>query len=266
MNLEEDILIERFLRKELSKEEKKAFLKRLDTDLEFKESFLLEKELYESLDDKDWSYANNVDPKELEAYEVVFQNEETKKLQEKIGKASREYQKKGKNNVVRLYTIISAVAAIFLLFFTFNFFNSDIDNAELYASYVQKEELPSYVTRGDSDGDAKILLAADKSFKGKKYKKTLEVLERVNINNDATLLLYKGISYIELGNYEKGITTFDTLIKSDLIDAEKGYWYKSLLYVRSNQFDKAEKILKKIIANNYFKKRQAEELLSKIKK
>ena len=40
MNLEDDILIERYLRNELSEEEKKSFLDRLDTDSEFKEHFV----------------------------------------------------------------------------------------------------------------------------------------------------------------------------------------------------------------------------------
>lgn len=74
-------------------------------------------------------------------------------------------------------------------------------------------------------------------------------------------MIYKGLSEIELSKYLEAEKTFDSLINSDLIDAEKGYWFKSLLYLKNNKILKCKTLLNKIITESLFNKEKAELLL-----
>ena len=56
----------------------------------------------------------------------------------------------------------------------------------------------------------------------------------------------------------------DSLISSDLIDYQKGYWIKSLSFVKQNKLEEAKVVLNFIIDKAYYNKEKAKELLSKL--
>ena len=95
---------------------------------------------------------------------------------------------------------------------------------------------------------------------------TIEECELKNNSSNSNLYLYLGISQMELNQFEESQKTLNSLINSNLIDSEKGYWFKGLLYLKSNRINKAKIMLQKIIDNSYYSHLKASEILIKLNK
>lgn len=259
MNLEDDILIEQFLRNELSESERKKFLERIETDTGFKEQFLLEQQLFESLNENDWSFAEGIDEKELKEYEALFKSEETQRLKKAIEEATNKGETKNKKGKIIRIAFGLAAAAVLLLFI-FKPFSSN-NSLELYTNNAMMQGLPSFAERGsEKNGN---LITGEKLFKKQKYKEAASFFDTFLSDNKSVsgAYIYAAIANIELKNYDTAITILENLIHSDLIDGEKGYWYKSLLYIRTKELKKAKKTLQLIVDKNYYKHQDAIKLL-----
>lgn len=263
MSLEEDILIEKYLKNQLSEAERKDFLERMSVDASFKEKVVFEKELFETLSENDWSFSENVNSEEVEELEAIFKSDAIKEIKESISLAHKEY-KKPKRPVIKL--TYYAAASIVLLFVAYTlFFSVKITPNELYAAYIHQNEIYSTISRGEGDL-VQSLIEGETYFKEKKYAEALPIFIKAlpSNKNTASIYLYTAICQIELDKFVEAETTLNSLINSDLIDAQKGYWYKSLLFIKSKQIDKAKKELEFIIENSYFKQEKAKELLTKL--
>ncbi len=264
MNLEDDILIEHFLRNKLSKEDKSQFLKRIENDKYFKEAFLIEKQLFESLNNEEWSFAENINVEEIEEYEELFNSEETLKLKNKIERVSFNYKKNIKRK--RIITFVTSIAAVILLFVILNnSFNSSIDFEKIYSENIELKKMPSFISRGEESSITN-LIVAEKLFKEKKYKESVSKFDEVLLKNkeNGSIYVYKAIAHIELGQYHKAEGVLNKLINSDLIDAQKGYWYKGLLFIKSNKLEKAKELLNMIVEKSYFKNKKAKKILTEL--
>ena len=113
MSLEEDILIERFLNNELSKNEKNEILERMDSDPLFKEKVFFEQQLVETLDENNWSFAKNINTTEQNEYEDLFKAEKVKKIKESIAIANENFKKK-KPLLFKKWYLYSSAAVIAL--------------------------------------------------------------------------------------------------------------------------------------------------------
>ncbi|WP_299107082.1 CDC27 family protein [uncultured Tenacibaculum sp.] len=263
MGLEDDILIERFLRSELSDEERNQFLKRLDIDEVFKEQFIIEKQLFESLNEESWSFIENLQTKEIEEYTQLFRSEEGVRMKKTFSEVNDIYKKENKVKKRRVF-YISGIAAAVLLLLTLNLYNGS-DSTNYYSDYIMMNELPSFVDRSETT-DKQDLVAAESYFKEKKYEEALSVLNKVSSPElkDGNYYVYKAIALMELNKYKEAETTLNSLINSDLLDAPKGYWYKALLFVKSKETEKAKKELNTLIAKSDYKQKEAKELLEKL--
>ncbi|WP_299159998.1 tetratricopeptide repeat protein [uncultured Tenacibaculum sp.] len=263
MSLEEDILIEKYLKNQLSEDERKGFLEQMSVDASFKEKVVFEKELFETLNENDWSFSENVNSEEVEELEAIFKSDAIKEIKESISLAQEEYKKPKKSTVKLIYLAAASVALIFTAYSLF--FTVKTAPNELYAEYIQPNELYSNISRGEGDL-VQSLIEGETYFKEKKYAEALPIFIKVlpSNKNTASIYLYTAICQIELDKFVEAETTLNALINSDLIDAQKGYWYKSLLFIKSKQIEKAKKQLEFIIENNYFKYQKAEELLTKL--
>ncbi|CAL2091200.1 conserved hypothetical protein [Tenacibaculum sp. 190524A05c] len=264
MNLEDDILIENFLRNELSDQERTSFLERIKSDPDFKEQYLLEKQLHESLNEEDWSFVNTIDSKEADEYEALFKSEEIQNLKEVIKNASTN-SKGDRSKVIRLLTGIAAAVVIGIFALRPILSPSVLDTNTLYASYADFNNLPSFAERSSEDINEN-LVTAEKLFKEKNYEKAAFTFNTI-LDSDKSLsgaYIYAALAESELGNFDKAIEVLNELESSDLIDSEKAYWYKSLVYIKANQVEQAKKELKSIIEKSLFNKGKAQELLKEL--
>lgn len=261
MNLEQEMLIERFLKNELSEEEKKVFLKNIKEDSDFREQVLLEKKLIEVFNQENWSFIEKIDNTELFEYEKLYKSNFTNEIKQSIKKANKDYQKK-RSSVRKLLYYAAAIVVVFLttVIFLDNFSKQD----EFFEVYLSETELPSFANRGNSAEEK--LIQAEMLFNQKEYIKALPIfLEHLEVEkNNSSLYLYVAICYIKLEQYTNAEKVLNQLINSDLIDASKAHWFKSLLYLKSKDKGLAKKELEVIINNSYYNKEQAEKLLKEL--
>ncbi len=264
MNLEDDILIEKFLRDQLSSEEKESFLKRKEIDEDFKQQYLIEKQLFETFNEEEWNYEMDYATKEVQEYKELFESEEIIKLEEKIALGQSNFKTNNKQR--KVIALFSGLVATILLFFTVtSLFNSPKDTQLLYAENVNIDSLPSFVSRGEVGNDK--VIKAEKLFKQKEYRESLELFEDLLLDKDdnSALFIYTAINLIELNDYGKAEVVLNKLINSDLIDGEKGYWYKSLSYLKQANKRKAIENLEVIVKKGFFNSDKAKDLLEELK-
>lgn len=257
--MEDDILIDNYLKGILSKDEEKLFLERIESDSEFKEKFQLEERLFNALNDDSWSFVENNDS-EFDDYVILLKEDDLQNLKKTIAKTSSEYSTKKSKSAGRIYYYLAAASVVLFLGFQF-FFNQNISNQDLYDDYVALNDLPSFVSRGY---ETESLVQAENLFVEKKYEEALSIFQSLLNKSDdkANIYLYKGLAEIELEQYNAAEYTFDTLINSSLIDAEKGYWYKALLYLKTDRIKEAKHLLDNIISKSLYNHEIAKQLQS----
>ncbi|WP_109301938.1 tol-pal system YbgF family protein [Aquimarina sp. AU474] len=262
MSLEEDILIQDFLKDKLSEKERNEVLFRIENDEIFRDKVNFEQQLFLNLNEKEWSVSKNTGHDEVEVYEQLLRDKSSQELKETLQEVNADYQAKQKKNN-RSWWSYAGIAAVALIIGVTVFLSSNTSSQELYANYINLSELPSLVERGKTDH--KIFIKAQKAFETKQYDKVLGILANdldTIQNNKATIYLYIGISQMELGKFNEAEKTFTRLTKSNLIDAPKGKWYMALLFLKQNNTAKAKEILREIMASkNNYKHDQAKELL-----
>ncbi len=262
MSLEEDILIQDFLKNKLSEKERDEVLLRIENDVVFGDKVRFEEQLLLNLNEKEWSISENSNHDEVEVYEKLLRDKSSQELKNTLQEVNTYYQAKHKKNKL-WWLSYASVAAIALIIGVSIFLSSKTSSQELYANYINLSELPSLVERGKTDH--KIFIQAQKAFEAKEYDKVLEALTKgvdTIQNNKATMYLYIGISQMELGKFNEAEKTLTRLIKSNLMDAPKGKWYKALLFLKQDDIAKAKEILLEITSSqNNYKYIQAKELL-----
>jgi len=136
---------------------------------------------------------------------------------------------------------------------------------ELYVDNSNWENLPSLTSRSASK---KELVKGQELFEEGKYADSYslfkEIMETQDLAN-SSVLLYLGVSSLELGKYDESISCFDTLIASEAIDSSKGYWYKVLVYLKQDNKPEAIKVLNQILLDkNNYNYQKAKEILKKL--
>ncbi len=246
MMLEDDILIEQFLRNTLSNEEHTSFVERMESDTSFKEQVVLEKQLLHVLGETYWSFATNDKHAKVEAYKKILESAETKELKETIAAAIQLYKEKesNKHKPSRIFKLkfISRVAALFLIFFSIVWYFSkdgNIDYVVLTEKAWNKNVGLDFTLRSNSSEAINMSLEKALHFyKHKKYDSILIILERYNtsINRYKDVLLIRA-----LANYksQKTATAFSTLDSLKIYSPDVANWYKGLIYLDQKNHKKA---------------------------
>ena len=264
MSLTDDHIIEQYLKGELSVAEKEAFLARLDTEPALKEQLRLEKQMLAALDDNDWAPTENPDHPEVKAYVQAFGSAESKSVKESIEKASKAYHATSiapKAKSKRLWYYSAAAVVAFVI--TFMLLKPQpIDTAALHAEYLAKTELPDLTTRS-ADDEAAELLRAQGFLNNGEYEQAAAAFGKLleEMPERGGFYINLSLAQTALGQYDKAIQSLDQLINSNLLDAQKGHWYKALVYLKADKASKAKKELKTIVDKGYYNRQLATELL-----
>jgi len=268
MSFEDDILIERFLNGELTREEAANFSQRLDVDSELREKVQLEKQLLEALNEDSWSSIKNLDNRqELDQYKELFKSDDIQQLKKTIAKIGDENEEQKRISPKRNWYFYSAVAALLVVsLMVYVNVNQTPSLENLYTDYLDSTELPSLVTRDNTDPS---ISEAETLYTNKDYNNAViaytDLIEKMP-SNKGTLYLYKGVSEMQLNKFTDAEKTFDILMRSASLDATKAYWYKALLYLKMKDRNQASDVLKVIIDNTYFNYKKATVLLEELNK
>lgn len=246
MMLEDDILIEQFLRNTLSSEEHTSFLERMESDISFKEQVMLEKQLLHALGETYWSFATNDKHTKVEAYKKILESAETKELKETIAVAIQQYKEKEptkqKPNRIFKLQFIGRIAALFLIFFSIIWYFSKDENVDyivLTEKAWNKDVGLDFTLRSNSSEAINMSLEEALHFyTRKKYDSTLIILEKYNASTNR----YKDVLLIRaLANYklQKTKTAFSTLDSLKTYSPDVANWYKGLIYLDQKNYKKA---------------------------
>lgn len=264
MSLAEDILIERYLKRELTEAERAAFLERLAVDGDFKEKVMFEKQLFESLNENDWSFNEKGYSVELKAYQAHFESDEARDIKATLFNANERYQKRQKDRSIKWFAYPVAAAVLFIVAF-FGLRISHDSSQELFLTYLGKPEIGSLTIRGDENLNSDLIIA-QAFFDNQEYERAESLYDNIlkNSSRHSAIYINLAICQIHLKEFENAHITLDQLLNSDLLDSQKGYWYKSLVYLASDEIDKSKELLNGIIDNDFFNHELAEQLLKEL--
>nr|WP_321236354.1 tetratricopeptide repeat protein [uncultured Psychroserpens sp.] len=263
MSLEDDILIDNFLRGLLDENEQANFNARLQTDVDFKASFELEQALWLSQSNTDWSFVKEQSEAVNVYKKLLDEDHNLQNLKKTLNLANLEFKERpAKKKSFNFYYLTAA--CILILISLSLFFNQNISNQELVNDYLNTSNLPSFVSRGDASTDD--LIKAQKFFENEEYQKSLDIFETALKTSgvNASVYLYSGIAQMKLKQYNAAELTFNKLIESNLLDAQKGFWYKALLYLEQDKVEDAKTILNSIVSKSLYNHTNAKELLNQL--
>lgn len=254
-----------YLGGEMTPKEQEAFKERINNEPEVKRLFVLSQEMDTIFDDSDWEITNasSKHPK-IQQYETYLKSPKGKSITTTIQDVENDYfSDKPKNRIKQLIIYAGSIAAILVLgLFVITKSTKNIDSEHLYVAYKNWNELPSLTLR---DGDSEIA-KAEKFFRQKEYSKALVIFQNYQIENKENLnsqvLMYTGITQLELDQNEKALLSFKKLAQSNSLDAPKAHWYLALTYLKMKNIEEAKKELQKLItASNGYKKQSTDELI-----
>ncbi|MFP4847149.1 hypothetical protein [Winogradskyella sp. PE311] len=253
--MEDDILIDNYLKGQLSKSDEKSFLGRLKADNEFNEKFRLEEQLFHTLNENSWSFIEH-NTTDVDNYIELLKDKDLQNLKKTLAQTNSEFNSSSSKPTRKLFYYLAAASIV--VFLGLQFFSNSSGN--LYEEYIELNDLPSFVSRSDKSDK---LVKAQNLFENKLYNEALAVFKSVQAQTDdeGNLAIYKGITEMELALYNESEETFNSLINSNLLDAPKGYWYKALLYLKQDKLVESKAILNRIISDKLYNYKQAEDLL-----
>ena len=263
--MDEDIKhIEDYLLGSLTEDETAAFHSRLESDEAFKAAFEFERQLFESFNEDSWSFIDRNHP-EIKAYQSSLDTPEFSALKETLNQVTKEHNQESSTPKTKrkLFYYIAAASIAILIAIQF-VFNQSTSGTELYYANIDMENLPSFVTRADEPETEAI--KAQRLFENENYEESIALFQQLldSKQNDARLYIYLGIALTETEQYENAKQVFEELINTDLIDAEKGYWYKALVYLKMGEKEKATQILQNIKAGKLYNFQKAETLINEL--
>ncbi|WP_299277493.1 tetratricopeptide repeat protein [uncultured Psychroserpens sp.] len=264
MTEEDHILIEKYLKGLLSKDEESAFLKQLQSDDALKEGFEFEQQIFETLGKGHWSFVDNMS-QEVQEHRQLLDGQDMQALKHTIDKVSANQEKTSNTFNKTTFYYLAAASIVVLLAFQL-FFNQNIANQDLYNDYINYGDLPSFATRSSGNEVEQKLITAQQLFEKGNYEESLTIFEPLleSEKNNITLYLYIGIAQTELKLFDEAATTFDTLITNNAIDGNAGHWYKALLLLKQDRVDEAKFILSMIVSKSLDNHEKAEALLSEL--
>jgi len=147
--------------------------------------------------------------------------------------------------------------------------NVDVRDNGLSAQFSNKEESQSSLNKRLEERDYyahEIIKDAMHYYHKKQYTGCIDLLELLYKFNkaDVNAQFYLGMSYFNLGNYNKAAGFFDTVENNTVnVFVQEAEFYKALCYKKSGKGEAANELFKKIISRKLFYADRAKEELIK---
>lgn len=259
----DDITIEKYLNGELEGEDKQRFEAQLQEDTALQQTVKIYQEMRGLYNENDWKLSDSDQFATTKKHLAYLQSEKGKAMKQAVLEAETAYFSASSLGVKKLIMWAGSIAAILVIGFFVLFQSKKLGSDQLYSQYHnQWEELPSLTLRSETTQLSDI----EDVFVNKEYTKALNLLqgyitaepEKVN----SQILLYLGVTQLELAKADQAILTFKQLANSDTVDAEKAQWYIALAYLKMDNKSKAKVALNLLLNDSMkFKDEEANEIL-----
>jgi len=236
INEEDYNLVEKYLASDLSKEDRTRFEERLEQEATLSETLLLVKSTNSLLGNR----------------------ESINKTYAIIDKIDNDFRaaKKGRN--IRRILFIAATFLILVVLAGSIYISTQSSSIKKIAQ--AHRPLPSMKGDNTSYYEARTAYNDEQN-----YEKALPLIEEVLLkNNDPNWLVAKGVSQMELEQFQVASTTFNDLISSHDLYASEGYWYLGLIEYKQDEKAKAKHFWEKIRDDSPYKKKGSQLLKKKI--
>lgn len=222
--------IEKYLNNELSGTERAAFEKEMQQDADFKKAV----QVYAMIN------------------EEMIKTKQESALEETLLKAGEKYFPREESQPKTIYfnsrlvllyaSIAAAVTAIFFLVKTL--FGTSPDTQQLFAQYNSFQPV-SLAQRAQTNNDT--LASIENFYNNKQFGDALQDLRKWNsIHNDIELQMLQAKCLLQLGHAADAIKIFQSISSGQTAFKYDATFYMALSYLRSDNIDECEKILKTI--------------------
>lgn len=251
--------IEKYIKGELSTTEVQSFEKELAVNTSLKEEVALYKDVEASFSSHfKFEKENATIESTLGDLGKKYASENVEHNIQNTDKIESLKAKSGKPTITRrLFPLIILAAAAALLLFIFNPFTNQITPSQLAVQNFSPYEIETFM--GDDKSD-KILKEGKKHYNSGVYALALENFNEYLLANpnDIEVQLTKGCAQFKLEQTDAAIQTFQQIKNSN---AAK--WYLALTYLKKDDVNKANTILKSLLNNQQYGNK-AETLLKQL--
>lgn len=240
MNEQDAYTLERYLSKDLSAEEAKAYEERLQNEPDLAAAYQLRQE--------------------MSVY--VEERVEREKFDDFIKTTGNNHFRK--TRLRKLIWITGAAAAAVLIGILL--LPALFEPRNLYEQFNNHNPL---ALSEQSGAASKSLLEGEQAFNAANYEPALRAFNDYLSQNpsDLQVLLYKGIALLELNRAEEAFPIFQTLATGQSTLKEDGTWYLALAFLKNGDYENCKRQLLKLLGEtkNVTLKNKANSLLSELK-
>lgn len=230
-------LIEKYIQNRLTPQEKRTLDNLIDTDPNFKNTLKVQIDLKKAI--------------------TAADNDAFKELLSKI-ESTNTIKRRNYTKWLAAASIVLLVGLSYVLFI-----NNKPSNDELFSSYFEPyRNVIQPIERG-GDLQDEITIAFTAYEKGE-YKKAFELFSKLHTStNESYYLFYQANALLKLEKAKEAIPLLLEHLKTKDTLTQKSRWYLALAYLKLNNKNEAKAVLKKVITDGNYKKKEASELLKK---
>lgn len=243
-------LISKYLEGELNPIQTKDFEKALIQDHELKEELDLRREVDEALAD-------------TEVLDLRAQlNEIHEELRPQIIRRTRQASKR-----VLRYAVAASVAVIISLG-TYTLFFKTVNNNKIVSQFYKPYDV-TLVNRSANEDLSGVIRNALFMYENQEYREAIGLFEQILDSNPKIIAshFYSGVSYLEIEEFNNaGISFSKVLSHNDNLYIEQAEWYLGMVFLFTDQKDKAKKQFQKIKNDDGYYSKKAGKILRKLKR
>jgi len=264
--------IDQYIKGQLEGDKLEQFEKELEANTSLKEEMLIQKQLFETIENKNLEQGELTD-EEVNEIREKQNSADYKDLSQKIKQIGQEYvqnpvQEK-KPLWIRFRKFIPAAAAILTIVIISTVYLTN-DNQSFDKYYYDNvdwnTELVSLVEKGDAKSE---FANGETYFKSGEFSEAIQVFGSINPEDELYpySLMYLGASHSNLNQDQQALQVFNRLTQmKEFVESSKGLWYAALIHLKLNDKEKALESLNLITedSNNY-RHSEALKLISELK-
>ncbi len=235
-----EVLIDKYLRGELTEEERQEFDTRMATDKEFADDVAMMQNL--------GPVAEDVDDENFRELMAEFEAEAPTST--------------SSTNLWKNLLVAASIFAVLGLAVYYNL-TQPISSSDLYDNYY--ESYPNVVNpmvRGEEPTEADKAFSA---YESGRYEEALQRFEELyKTEGTSYYLFYMAISHLELENAEAAIELLNEFSGTEDKLADRAGWYLAMAYLQLDDKEQAKAALTKVVEEKAYNADKAEELLAEL--
>lgn len=243
-------LISKYLEGDLNPIETRDFEDALIQDHELQEELDLYREVDEALSDT----------------EVLDMRAQLDEIHEELSPQIVKRAKQSSKHVLR-YAVAAAVAVVISLG-TYGLFFKKVSDNKIVSQFYKPYDV-TLVNRSANEDLSETIREALYKYESAEYIEAIALFEQILDKNPQMMAshLYTGISLMEINEYNSAGISFNKVIaQNDNLYIEQAEWYLGMVYLFTNQKEKARKQFRKIKSGDGYYRDEASKILRKLKR